>query len=304
MRRSPIRFSAVWLLALGLAACSTSGTPTQPATPIDTAAPSAPTADLTATVFEVTQPDLIGAATEQMPSATPNPTDTSPPADTPLPSATPLEAGRPVTIPVTSGVELAGTLYGEGEVAVVFSNMGDQHEAAWAPVARAMSAAGYLALTYEFRYWVNGRMDADQVQFIADDLRAAARFAREQGAEQVVLVGASLGGMATAKSAADAGAVAVVILAAPMQAPGVDVAVSVEELQAILAPKLFITSEFDDTVAPEALEAMYAQAVEPKQLFVYAGTSAHGTHLLQTEHADDLRARLLEFVAAHSGGAP
>jgi predicted alpha/beta-hydrolase family hydrolase len=241
---------------------------------------------------------LVGTATVHVPSATPPPaTETA----TPAPTATQVDAGRPVTISVSADVSLAGTLYGEGEVAVIFSNMGDQHQASWAPVAREMAAAGYSALTYDFRYWVNGRMDAEQIGFIADDLLAAVRFVRGEGVETVVLIGASLGGMATAKAAADAGAAAVVIMAAPMTAPGVEVAVTVEELQAFTGPRLFITSEFDDTVAATELEAMYAQAGEPKELFVYPGATAHGTHLLQTEHAEDLRARLMAFVAENVG---
>jgi esterase/lipase len=147
-------------------------------------------------------------------------------------------------------------------------------------------------------------MDEDQLQFIGEDLLAAVRYVRELGADSVVLIGASLGGMATAMAAAEGDAAAAVIIAAPMQAPGTDVEVSVAALQAITVPKLFITSEFDDTVSPEALEGMYAQAVEPKELFVYAGQSAHGTHLLRTDQGNDLRARLLAFVQANTAPLP
>jgi hypothetical protein len=91
-----------------------------------------------------------------------------------------------------------------------------------------------------------------------------------------------------------------VVIAAPMQAPGVEVGVTEDELLAFTGPKLFIASEFDDTVAAAELEAMFAAAGEPKALFVYGGETAHGTHLLRTEHADDLTARLLAFVAAQA----
>lgn len=284
------------------AACGPTATPAASPTPIPTHTPLPPTAtptvDLTGTAFAITQIFLAGTATVHVPSATPQPATAT---ATPAPTDMPVVAGRPVTIPVSAEVALAGTLYGGGRLAVIFSNMGDQRQASWAPVAREMAAAGYLGLTYDFRYWVNGRMDAAQIGFIADDLRAAAGFAWAQGADTIVLIGASLGGMATAKAAADTGAAAAAILAAPMQAPGVDVAVTAEELQAFSGPKLFITSEFDDTVAAAELEAMYAVAGEPKELYVYAGATAHGTHLLGTEHADDLTARLMAFVAEQAG---
>lgn len=294
------RLELIWA-AMALAACGPMATPASTATPLPTLvsppATASSTPDLTATAYDITLVYLVGTATVHVPSDTPQPPTAT---ATPAPTATPPEAGRPVTIPVTAEVSLAGTLYGQGTRAVIFSNMGDQRQASWAPVARAMSEAGYLALTYDFRYWVNGRMEAGQMGFIADDLLAAVEFVRAEGAETVMLIGASLGGMATAKAAAEAGAAAMVVLAAPMRAAGVTVVVTVEDLQAFTGPKLFITSEFDNTVAAAELEAMFEQAGEPKELLIYPGVTEHGTHLLKTEHAEDLTARLLAFVQAHA----
>jgi len=270
MRLAHTRRLALGLAGLWLAACGPAATPGLTATGIPTRTQppvtASPAADLTAIAFALTQTFLVGTATVPGPSATSQPATAMP-----VLTATPVDAGRAVTIPVSAELSLAGTVYGQGSRAVIFSNMGDQRQASWAPVAREMAAAGYLALTYEFRYWVNNRMDAAQIPFIADDLAAAVLFVRAQGAETVVLVGASLGGMATAKAAAQVSATAVVIMAAPMQAPGVEVAVTTAELQAFTGPKLFITSEFDDTVAAAELEAMYAAASEPKELYVYPG---------------------------------
>ena len=222
------------------------------------------------------------------------------PAPTSLPTAAPLDPGRPVTFAASNGVTLSGVLYGQGTQAVIFSNMGDQHPASWAAAAQAAAAAGFLALTYDFRYWVSGKMDTSLMPYVGDDLSAAAAFVRLQGARQVALVGASMGGVATAKAAAAIGASAVVIIAAPMQVPGVDLSVSPAELQAILAPKLFVTSENDDTVSPEELQAMYVLAVEPKELYIYPDSTAHGTLLFQTHYASDLLERILAFVKTNS----
>jgi dienelactone hydrolase/predicted GH43/DUF377 family glycosyl hydrolase len=204
---------------------------------------------------------------------------------------------RPVSFSTTDDVILTGSLYGHGKVAVIFSNMGDQHEDSWGAMPPVMADEGYTALTYEFRYWVNNKIDNNLAKFAADDLRAAIAFVREQGAEKVVLVGASLGGMATAKVAADQSAASVIIMGSPLSAPSIGLQVEKAELQAISAPKFFITSENDDTVDASALMAMFDLAVEPKQIHVYGG-SAHGTKIFDTDNGSDLRDRLLAFIQA------
>lgn len=240
------------------------------------------------------------------PASTPPPTSAPPTATAVPPTATleptvsPTPSGpRAVTFTTADGAELSGTLYGNGKVAVIFSNMGDKHEDSWAGVAQAVAEAGYLTLTYDFRYWVNGKIQNSLVKHVSEDLQAAADFVQAQGAEQVVLVGASMGGMATAKTAASAQASAAIIIAAPLDASSVGVVVEDEELRAITAPKLFITSEDDKTVEPEALRAMYELAVEPKELKVFPGT-AHGTDLFKTASGPDLQQKILEFIQTHA----
>ncbi|MBL8044890.1 MAG: dienelactone hydrolase family protein [Anaerolineales bacterium] len=239
---------------------------------------------------------LRPTATDEPPTAT-----AAPPTATSQPTATQAPSGpHAVTFTATDGATLSGTLYGNGTVAVIFSNMGDKHEDSWAKVAQAVADEGYLTLTYEFRYWVNGKIQESLVKHVGEDLQAAADFVRAQGAEQVVLVGASMGGMATAKTAANAQASAAIILAAPLDASVVGVVVEVEdELRAITAPKLFITSENDKTVKPEALQTMYELAVEPKELALYPGT-AHGTDLFQTASGPELQKKILEFIQTHA----
>lgn len=234
-------------------------------------------------------------------------TPTPPTASRVPPTVTPAPAGkRAVTFTTPDGVTLTGTLYGQGRVAVIFSNMGDRHEDTWAEMAQVVSDTGYLALTYEFRYWVNNKIDNALAQHVGDDLSAAVTFVRDQGAEQVVLVGASLGGMASAKVGASAKANAVIMLGSPLSAPSINLRVESSELQAILAPKLFVTSENDKTVAASALKEMYTLARDPKELEVYPGT-AHGTDIFNSDQGAKLRDRLLIFITTHApadGSAP
>jgi predicted alpha/beta-hydrolase family hydrolase len=221
------------------------------------------------------------------------PTETA--APTPI-----VSASRVVSFTTADGATLLGTLYGSGTTAVIFSTMGAQQQDTWAKMARATADAGYLALTYNFRFWVSETRIQDSLRAnIADDLRAAVAFARGQGAKQIILVGASLGGMATAKVAGEAQAAAVIIMAAPLSARGLAVRVENAELQAMTMPKLFVSSENDATVSPADARQMVDQAPEPKTVYLYPGT-AHGTELFETEHAADLTQRLLTFIGEHA----
>ena len=60
-------------------------------------------------------------------------------------------------------------------------------------------------------------------------------------------------------------------------------------------PKLFITAKEDDTVPIEASQGLFDLAAEPKEWQTYPG-SAHGTEIFDTEYADELELRLLDFI--------
>jgi esterase/lipase len=244
------------------------------------------------------------------PAATPppSPTETSTPLPvataTPHPTATRASTAtgkRTVTFTTADGVTLNGTLYGQGSVAVIFSTMGAQKQETWATAAQAIAERGYLALTYNFRYWVTDtRMDDGLRDKAADDLIAALAFVREQGLQEVVLVGASLGGIASAKVAATELPAAVAIIAAPLgQVGGLALRVEPEDIRAIAAPKLFIDSEDDEAGFADDIQRMFEIASEPKEIHLYPG-SAHGTDLFQTEYGSDLTQRLITFIETHA----
>jgi pimeloyl-ACP methyl ester carboxylesterase len=207
-------------------------------------------------------------------------------------------APRPVLIPVPGGLELKGTLYGDGQTGLVLAHMSDSHQDTWAGFAQDAAEAGYLALTFDFRFWNNGRIDDRLRDKAAEDVLAASDFLRAQGAGQVALVGASLGGMASARAALQSDPEAVIILAAPLDWPDwPSIRVSKADIAAIDAPVLFVNSERDDFV--EDTRCMVEAAGEPKELEIYPG-GAHGTDLFHTAHAPDLTARLLAFLQTHA----
>lgn len=214
------------------------------------------------------------------------------------------KAPEQVTFVTSDGTTLTGTLYGDGKTALILSNMGDNEPAAWDAMAPLLAEQGYLVLTYKFRYPTRTstftRAMANQT---VDDLQAAVAFVQERGAETLVLIGASLGGMATAKVAANVQPAAMIVLAAPADLPEFDFQVAASELAAITAPKLFIASQDDTNVPIAATQQMFELAAEPKEFQSY-DSAAHGVQLLSTDHADDLRQRLIDFITGNAPANP
>ena len=218
----------------------------------------------------------------------------------PVPTPTPSAASQPVTFPAADGVSLHGTLSGHGDTAVILSNMGDNDPFLWEQFAPLLVGRGYRVLTYGFRY----PMDTNSfipayAQATVPDLLGAVAYARVVGARRIVLMGASLGGITVGKVGARAGAEAVVIISAEQDLSRYGLVVTDQELAALTVPKLFIASE-QDTNTPYALtKQFYDHAPEPKQFHGYAG-GVHGVGLFTSPAGDDLRGRLLDFLAGQA----
>jgi pimeloyl-ACP methyl ester carboxylesterase len=129
------------------------------------------------------------------------------------------------------------------------------------------------------------------------DLTGAVAFARRRGAQRIVLIGASLGGITTGKLAAQLRATSVVIISAEQDLVGYGLAVSATELAAMTQPKLFIASQDDTNTAYSDTQSFFAHAPPPKQFHPFPG-DVHGVHLFDTTAGNELRELLLSFVTS------
>ena len=211
-------------------------------------------------------------------------------------TAAPLDdilASHTVTFDTEDGATINGELYGTGKTAVIFSVMGNC-KPGWREFAQLTAAQGYLALTYQWRGCKAGLVDEMLIRKFLDDTRAAITFMHDQGAEKIILVGASLGGCASAKLAVESQASGIVVLASPPSISQWDFEIQSTDLNTDI-PKLFITAENDNTVPADATRALYDLAAGPKEWQTYPG-SAHGTDLFEGQSAAELQKRILGFI--------
>lgn len=238
-------------------------------------------------------------------------------AETPASATTPddqriLEiAGRaePASFEASDGVRLRGLTFGDGDVGVVLSHMGrpgDSQED-WFGLADELAGRGYRVLTYDRRGVCSSIIEScsDGEPVLSEhwqDVVGAVAHLYDAGAQQVVVIGASIGAMATwfAVAEADLDVAGVIWFAGVV---GGAYTFDEADVAAVEAPKLFISAEDDSYGAGEDARQMYRWAAEPADLLIVPGR-LHGTDLLTPEAPPDVRRTVTEaiigFVAANT----
>lgn len=197
---------------------------------------------------------------------------------------------RIVNFTSDDGVSLSGLWYGDGDKVVILSHQYDLDQQAWAKVADTLAEQGYGVLTYNFRgYPPSG--GTQEIGEIGHDLTAAIAFATAQGATQLILAGASMGGIATVPAAVAAKPLGYITLSAPLGFAGL--AADDASLVASTAAKLFINSEGDQYL--QDTQHMFEVASEPKTLEVYPG-KAHAMSMFVRAEGEAVQARIVAFV--------
>jgi pimeloyl-ACP methyl ester carboxylesterase len=181
-------------------------------------------------------------------------------------------------------------VYGTGDRGVVLAHGARFDKGSWGKQAEVMAKAGLRVLAIDFRGYGQSRGGDKAAPGSGEkyqDVLAAVRYLRENGATGVSVIGASMGGGASANAAIHArpGEIDRLILLAN---------VPVDEPERLAVPKLFVVSRGDALAAK--VQEQFEKAPEPKELMILEG-SAHAQFLFQTDQGERLMKKILEFLS-------
>jgi pimeloyl-ACP methyl ester carboxylesterase len=199
-------------------------------------------------------------------------------------------APRELSFPTADGGVIWADVYGTGDRGVVLAHGARFDNASWGPQAEVMAKAGFYVLAIDFRGYEQSRGGDKSAPGSGEkyqDILAAVRYLRENGAKSVSVIGASMGGGASANAAIHArrGEIDRLILLAP---------VPVAEPERLTGPKLFVVSRGDALAAK--VREQFEKAPEPKELMILEG-SAHAQFLFQTDQGERLMKKILESLS-------
>ena len=202
------------------------------------------------------------------------------------------EAARVETLETSDGLRLDARHFpATGERLVILLHMYPADQSSWFEFAEDLQSRGIDALTFDFRGY--GESDGEKDPGVADlDARAALAFARQQGFERVVLVGASMGGTAAIVVAADDTVDGVVALSAPAAMAELDAASVIADVE---APLTLVAADGDLSGAESLRDLAERADLGDGDVLLLAGRG-HGTELLEEPGHETVRAWLLDFL--------
>jgi dienelactone hydrolase len=198
-----------------------------------------------------------------------------------------------ISFPAPDGYRLNADLSGQGDRAVVLVHGGRFNKESWEKQSRVFADAGFRALAIDFRGYGQtkaGTNTTDDNSY--PDVLTAVRYLHSTGAKSVSVVGASMGGDASADAvlAARLGEIDRVIFL------GSDGGDAPERLK---GRKLFIVSRADesgDGLRLPRISEHYRRAPEPKKLIILEG-SAHAQFIFDTDQGPRLMQEMLRFLS-------
>ncbi len=187
-------------------------------------------------------------------------------------------------------MNLEGRAWGSGTTYVILAHMRPADMTSWFDFARLLADEGYTAIAFNFRGY--GESEGDEGEFnVAADVRGAVAAALDEGANDVFVIGASMGGTGAIATAASDNIAGTVAISAPAEFGTLRAPVLV---QLINGPLLLIAADEDGEAANDALDI--ASDKPDAEILVLPGAQ-HGTNLF-AEHGVEITERILEFLEA------
>jgi len=204
-------------------------------------------------------------------------------------------AQQTVSFPTEDGGRVCADLYGQGSRAVVLAHGGRFNKESWREQAQELSSKGFRILAIDFRGFGcstgPGQSNFDTAPF-ANDVLAAVRYMKANGAKTVSVVGGSFGGSAAGDASIESAPGEIDRIVFLGGAPNL----SAENLK---SRALFIVAREDRNDSGPRLpgiRAQYERAPQPKELIVLDG-SAHAQFLFQTDQKSRVTHEIVRFLS-------
>ena len=201
-------------------------------------------------------------------------------------------AQQRVSLTAQDGGRLCADLYGKGARGVVLAHGGQFTKDSWRPQAETLVSKGFRVLAFDFRGFGCSTGPRQEDVDNANEVLAAVRYLKGQGARSVSVVGASFGGAAAGDASIQSAAGEIdriVILGAAPNLPA----------DKLKSRALFIVAREDsDGASPRlpGIRAQYEKVPGPKELIVLDG-SAHAQFLFQTDQSARVMQEILRFLS-------
>jgi dienelactone hydrolase len=195
----------------------------------------------------------------------------------------------------SEGAQLVGILHGElpASRAVLLCHGANWDASGWDPIAPRFVERQLPALALNFRGYGGSTGRTHRGSAIADVVRAAV-WMTENGAAELALVGASMGGHAVLRGSAAVSPECVVAISAPVRP------LPTEDAQEIKGRKLFVCAEHDFLGAAAAVKQAYADAGDPKDVRFFPGRQ-HSIGMFKANYGEEALGAILDFVSSGLG---
>jgi pimeloyl-ACP methyl ester carboxylesterase len=198
----------------------------------------------------------------------------------------------PATVELTSeGETLQADLYGTlpAARAAILCHGQSWDATGWRGIGPKFAERGVPALALNFRGY-DGSTGKTTYPSVVTDVGVAKTWLRAQGAGEIALVGASMGGYAVLGSSFDRDVECVVSISSPVQALDDELA------RKVSGRKLFICANEDSLgAAPHVLRAF--DACEPPKTLLLFGAKEHSNGMFNAPYGPEVIAAMLDFVA-------
>jgi alpha-beta hydrolase superfamily lysophospholipase len=200
----------------------------------------------------------------------------------------------------SDGVRLYGIEAGTGRTAVILAHEGGADLCGWLPYARTLQDAGLRVFAFDFRGYGLSATPSSADLALGRDLAGAISRVRADGATEVFLMGASMGGAAVVQNSAGIDVAGRVSLSGTRLWSGYGVN-DPAGARRVSAPFLYVGTR-DDWRAPrtQALSVFGMIGSADKKIVLYPG-SDHGWDLVeQSPYGARTRALVLNWIRSRS----